>query len=88
MDLKTAVAILNQQVQETSVVVNNLSTQASQASYLADQSNQIADPVAQIKSLMASMTIQMAALNSQDVIVQQCIDRISEILASVSMPAS
>lgn len=88
MDLKTAVAILNQQVQETSVVVNILSTQASQVSYLADQSNQIADPVAQIKSLMASMTIQMAALNSQDVIVQQCIDRISEILASVSIPAS
>lgn len=81
MDLKTAVAILNQQVMQLMGVVQIIQVQASEVSQLADfENNSIPDPEDQIKSMMASMTIQMTALGSQDVIVQQAIDRISEIL--------
>lgn len=81
MDLKTAVAILNQQVMQLMGVVQTIQVQSAEVSQLADfENNSIPDPEDQIKSMMASMTIQMTALSSQDVIVQQAIDRISEIL--------
>lgn len=81
MDLKTAVSILVQQVEQLMTVTNTLQMQSSIVSQLADfENNSIPDPEAQIKSLMASMTIQMTALNAQDVIVQQAIDKISEIV--------
>lgn len=88
MDLQTAVAILNQQVQQLMAITNMVQQQASEASQLANQVNETPNPEAQIKSLMASMTIQMTALNAQDTIVQQYIDKISEILASTPISAS
>lgn len=88
MDLHTAVAILNQQAQEMMAVANVVLSQAGQASQLVNEQNSIPSPEAQIKSLMASMTIQMTALNAQDVIVQQYIDKISEILAATPISAS
>lgn len=81
MDLKTAVSILVQQCEQMSGVALVVQQQSQIASQLANmENNSIPDPEDQIKSMMASMTIQMTALNSQDVIVQQAIDRISEIL--------
>lgn len=88
MDLQTAVAILNQQVSQVMNIAGSLSMQATQASQLVNESNSIPSPEAQIKSMMASMTIQMTALNAQDVIVQQYIDKISEILAATPISAS
>lgn len=88
MDLQTAVAILNQQVAQMSNIAGNLSMQAMQVSQLVNEQNSIPSPEAQIKSMMASMTIQMTALNAQDVIVQQYIDKISEILAATPISAS
>lgn len=88
MDLLTAVAILNQQVQQLMSVTQLVQVQASEASQLVNETNSIPNPEAQIKSLMASMSIQMTALNAQDVIVQQYIDKISEILASTPSSAS
>lgn len=85
MDLQTAVAILVQQVAQMNNVAAQLQYQAQEVSQLADmENNSIPDPVAQIKSLMASMTIQMTALNAQDVIVQQAIDRVAEIVNPAS----
>lgn len=88
MDLQTAVAILNQQAGQMMAIANVVQSQAYEASQLVSQENGIPSPEAQIKSLMASMTIQMTALNAQDVIVQQYIDKISEILASTPISAS
>ena len=85
MDLKTAVAILAQQVQQMISVANTINGQAMQVSQLANmENNSIPDPEGQIKSFMGSMNIQMTALNSQDVLVQQAIDRISEIINAAS----
>lgn len=81
MDLKTAVDILVQQVSQMNNVAITLANQSDLVSQLANmENNSISNPEDQIKSMMASMTIQMGALNSQDVIVQQAIDRISDIL--------
>lgn len=88
MDLQTAVAILYQQCQQMVNVANIVNGLAYNVSQLASQENSIPSPEAQIKSMMASMTIQMTALNAQDVIVQQYIDKISEILVSTPISAS
>lgn len=81
MDVKTAVAILSQQVLQLQNVVATIGQQAYETNKLLDQeNNSIANPEQQVKSLMASMCIQMSALNSQAIIVQQAIDKISEIL--------
>lgn len=78
MDFKTAVSILVQQCDQMAAVALTVQQQSQIASQLANmENNSIPDPEDQIKSLMASMTIQMTALNAQDVIVQQAIDRIS-----------
>lgn len=88
MDIQTAVAILNQQANQMIQIASTVQQQAALVEGLVNEQNSIASPEAQIKSMMASMTIQMTALNSQDVIVQQCIDRISEILANAPVSAS
>ena len=80
MDLKTAVAILNQQVKQLILVADNINSQVYIASQLVEEENSIPNPVDQIKSLMASMNIQMTSLNSQSVIVQQAIDNISGLI--------
>ena len=88
MDMQTAVAILNQQAGQMLGIATVVQSQAYEASQLVNEQNSIPSSEAQIKSLMASMTIQMTALNAQDVIVQQYIDKISEILASTPISAS
>lgn len=78
MDIKTMVAILNQQVLQMTVIAGTIQNQASDALSIINAENSIADPVEQIKTLMAAMNIQMTAINSQNVIIQQWIDRISK----------
>lgn len=80
MELKTLCSVFQQQLNECSAQVSQLMTIAVQASQLAEQENSVSDVNAQVKSLMASATIQMQALNSQDVLVQQTIDKILEFV--------
>lgn len=76
MELKTNCEVLNQQLQQCSNIVSALQYIGVTASQLANQENTVEDVEVQIKALMASATIQMQALNSQDVLVQQTIDKI------------
>lgn len=79
MDLKTAVYILVQQCGQLSNLMIQLQNQSFETQRLIDQENSISDPIYQIKSMMASMSIVMSAINSQDVVVQQAIDKVSEL---------
>ena len=80
MELKTLCAIFAEQLGESSLEVSQLISIAGRASQLVNQENSVADVNQQVKSLMASATIQMQALNSQNVLVQQTIDKILEIV--------
>ena len=85
MDLQTAVAILDQQANQMVQIANVILQQAVLVSQLANmENNSIPDPEGQIKSFMGSMNIQMTALNSQDVLVQQAIDKVAEIVNAAS----
>lgn len=81
MDLKTAVYILVQQCGQLSNLMMQLQNQSFEAQRLVDQENSIPESIPQIKSMMASMSIVMTAINSQDVVVQQAIDKVSELAA-------
>lgn len=73
--MKGLVDVLVQQLNQCMGIVVQLQNIAEATSQLAQQ--EITEDVnAQIKSLMASATIQMTALNSQDVLTQQTIDKI------------
>lgn len=76
MELKTSCAVLEQQLQQVASIVSSLQAISNNAGALANEENTTSDINQQIKSLMASATIQMQALNSQDVLVQQTIDKI------------
>ena len=77
--MKGLVDVLTQQLAQCSDIVSSLQTIAVLTSQLADK--EITEDInIQIKSLMASATIQMTALNSQDVLVQQTIDKILSLV--------
>lgn len=80
MELKTNCDILIQQLEQSSSIVSSLQAIANAASELANQENGVADVTQQVKSLMASATIQMEAVRSQNVLVQQTIDKILSLV--------
>lgn len=81
LTLKTLVSILNQQTQELVNDVNSFQNQVFEVVSLNNRSNDIETFDDEIKAYMASMNIDMVAIDSQKVIVQQYIDRISELLS-------
>lgn len=81
MDLKTLSAILSQQIQDSVNMGVSIQQLAFTVSQLANQENSIADVDPQVKALMGTATILMQSLNSQNVLVQQTIDSISQIVS-------
>ena len=79
MDLNTAVAILVQQCNELNNLIVSLQQQTYNAQSLIQQENSIPAINPQINALTASMSIIMTAINSQDVIVQNSIDKVAEL---------
>lgn len=83
MDLNTAVAILVQQSNQLTNLVSQLNTLAFQSQELINQENSIPAINPQIHSLTASMSIVMTSVNAQDILVQQAIDKVAELSATV-----
>lgn len=81
MDLKTLSAILSQQMQDSVSIAASLQQLSYTVSQLANQENSIADVNPQVKALMGTASILMQSLNSQNVLVQQTIDKISQIVS-------
>ena len=81
MDLRTAVAILNQQTSQVMQLVAELQGLANIASSIMDEENSVIAVNPQIHSLTASMSIVMTAIGSQDIVVQQAIDKVAELSA-------
>lgn len=81
MDLVTAVSVLVQQAGQLNNLIVQLSMQADNAMALVNQENSVPTINPQIHSLTASMSIIMTAINSQDVMVQQAIDKVAELSA-------
>jgi len=82
MDVKTLTLIMIQQMQDTMGIVSQLQNEAYTAYNLADQENSAPEINPQIKSLMGTANILIASLNSQAILVQQTVDKLSEITAS------
>ena len=81
MDLKTLSAILSQQVQDAVNMEVSIQQLAFTVSQLANQENSMAEVNPQVKALMGTASILMQSLNSQNVLVQQTIDAISQIVS-------
>lgn len=84
MDLKTAVYIMQQQLNQFSSLINELLAQSGETMALINMENydnSIASVKAQIHAFTASMSIVMSASGSQSVIVQQSIDKVAELSA-------
>lgn len=81
MDLKTLSAILSQQIQDSVNMGASVQQVAFTVSQLANQENSIAEVNPQVKALMGTASILMQSLNSQNVLVQQTIDAISQIVS-------
>lgn len=79
MDLITAVTVLQQQLEQLNALVIQFQQLGYQTKNVLDVVNSVPEINPQIKSLAASMNIMITALNSQDVIVQATVDRISEL---------
>ena len=81
MDLKTLSAILSQQIQDSVNMAASIQQLAFTVSQLANQENSTAEVNPQVKALMGTASILMQSLNSQNVLVQQTIDSISQIVS-------
>ena len=81
MDLKTLSAILSQQIQDSVNMGASVQQLAYTVSQLVNQENSIAEVNPQVKALMGTASILMQSLNSQNVLVQQTIDAISQIVS-------
>lgn len=81
MDLKTLSAILSQQIQDSVNMGASVQQLAFTVSQLANQENSMAEVNPQVKALMGTASILMQSLNSQNVLVQQTIDSISQIVS-------
>lgn len=81
MDLKTLSAILSQQIQDSVNMGASIQQLAFTVSQLVNQENSTAEVNPQVKALMGTASILMQSLNSQNVLVQQTIDSISQIVS-------
>lgn len=81
MDLKTLSAILSQQIQDSVNIGVSIQQLAFTVSQLANQENSVAEVYPQVKALMGTASIFMQSFNSQNVLVQQTIDAISQIVS-------
>ena len=81
MDLKTLSAILSQQIQDFVNIGASIQQLAFTVSQLVNQENSTVEVNPQVKALMGTASIFMQSLNSQNVLVQQTIDSISQIVS-------
>lgn len=81
MDLKTLSAILSQQIQDSVNIGASLQQLAFTVSQLVNQENSIAEVNPQVRALMGTASILMQSYNSQNVLIQQTIDSISQIVS-------
>ena len=79
MDLRTAIAVLLQQMNQLVNLTNDLTSLSAQCQALISEENSIAAINPQIHSLTATMSIIMTSVNSQDVLCQQIIDKVAEL---------
>ena len=79
MDLKTAIAILTQQAIQLGQFTGELQGLSNLAASIIDQENSVTAVNPQIHALTATMGVIMTAINSQDIIVQQAIDKVAEL---------
>lgn len=82
MDLNTAIAVLVQQSTQLVSLVSQLNSLSYQSQELINQENSIPAVNPQIHSLTASMSIVMNSVNSQDILLQQAIDKVAELSVS------
>lgn len=78
--MDTLLNVLSQQLQSTQNIAGTIQALVIDGQGIVASEIPEADKKTQIKSLMASATIQMISLNSQDVLVQQTIDKILELV--------
>lgn len=80
MELKTLSEILNRQIQDGLSMIYNIQNVAGDVSRLTNQENSIAEISPQVKALMGTANILMQSINSQNVLIQQSIDAISQLV--------
>lgn len=80
MDLKTASAVLTQQMSDVMNMIQTMSNLSYTLSSLVNQENSIPDINAQVKALMGTANINMQAIVAQNVLIQQTIDAISGLV--------
>lgn len=80
MELKTLSEILNRQIQDGLSMIYAIQNVAADVSRLTDQENSIAEINPQVKALMGTANILMQSMNSQNVLIQQSIDAISQLV--------
>lgn len=80
MELKTLSAIFFQQTQDSASMATSIQQLAFTVSQLSNQENIIAEVNPQVKALMGTAAILMQSINSQNVLIQQTIDSISQLV--------
>lgn len=80
MDLKTASAVLNQQMNDAMNMFQNMNVLSFTLSSLVNQENSIPDINAQVKALMGTANINMQSIVAQNILIQQTIDAISGLV--------
>lgn len=81
MDLKTAITILLQQASQLVQYSMDIQNLANVANTIISEENSIASLNPQIHALTSTMVVVMTAIGSQDVLVQQAIDKVAELSA-------
>ncbi len=85
MNVLTASAILLEQVNQLTNIIQNIALISTQINNIANQENQdnvnsIPDVNARIKALCGAMNVQLVSTTSQTVLVQQALDQLSELV--------
>lgn len=78
-DLVTAISILVQQAGQLCQLMSQLQSQSFEMQQLVSKENSIAAINPQVHAITASASVVMTAINSQDVLVQQAIDKVAEL---------
>lgn len=80
MNVITAAAILLEQSNQLSNIIQSCNMISNQINNIANQENAVADVNERIKALCGAMNVQLVSSGSQTVLVQQALDQLSQLV--------